>query len=85
MKITANSLIKMGACTDGIKQFQEKFGKQAELKDVIQYCIKKKEPILLQYANWLIIRKMKHNQQIQYAIFAAKQVLYIFEKKIPEG
>jgi len=32
---------------------------------------------------WFIANKLKKLDQIRYAIFAAKQVLYIFEKKYP--
>ena len=31
------------------------------------------------YANWLVVRLMTHKQQIKYAIYAAEQVIKIFE------
>jgi hypothetical protein len=37
----------------------------------------------LLWASWLICKMMNHGQQIQYAIFAAEQVLPLFEKKCP--
>jgi hypothetical protein len=36
------------------------------------------------YANWLIVRLMTHEQQIKYAIFAAEQVIGIYEKQYPK-
>ncbi len=39
----------------------------------------------LQDANWYIVRVMNKRQRVQYAIFAAEQVLSIYEKKYPEG
>ena len=35
------------------------------------------------WANWLIVRFMPHEQKVQYAIFAAEQVIDIYEKKYP--
>ena len=35
-------------------------------------------------ANWLLTKLMDKNQCIKYAIFAAKQVLHIFEEKYPK-
>jgi hypothetical protein len=35
------------------------------------------------WANWLIVRLMNKKQKVQYAIFAAEQVIDIFEKKYP--
>ena len=34
-------------------------------------------------ANWLIAQYMKKKQNVLYAIFAAEQVIHIFEKKCP--
>jgi len=37
----------------------------------------------LDWANWLIVRVMNKKQKVQYAIFAAEQVIDIYEKKYP--
>jgi hypothetical protein len=37
-----------------------------------------------QWANWLIVRTMTKPQYVAYAIFAAEQVIDIFEKKYPD-
>jgi hypothetical protein len=36
------------------------------------------------WTNWLIVRVMKYHQYVAYAIYAAKQVIDIFEKKYPD-
>jgi len=36
------------------------------------------------WANWLIVRVMNRKQYLAYAIFAAEQVIDIFEKKYPD-
>ena len=84
MKVTLSFLKKENACQSGIEVFKKVFNNSAELKDIINFAIDKNKKELLQHANWLIVRKMTHRQKIQYAVFAAEQVLHIFEKKYPE-
>ena len=36
------------------------------------------------WANWLIVRFMSNEQKVQYAIYAAEQVIDIYEKKYPD-
>ena len=49
----------------------------------IDFVNKLMESEKYEWANWLIVRLMNKKQKVQYAIFAAEQVLYIFEKKYP--
>ena len=35
------------------------------------------------WANWTIVRLMTYNQYVRYAVFAAEQVIEIFEKQYP--
>ena len=37
------------------------------------------------WANWLIVQLLTRKQKIQFAIFAAEQVIDIFEKKYPDN
>ena len=83
MKVTVSFLEDQNACNSGIAKFEAIFRKQAELKDIIQYGIKSKDKSNLLDCNWLIVRKMTHKQKIQYAIYAAEQVIKIYEKKYP--
>jgi hypothetical protein len=34
-----------------------------------------------EWANWLLVRLMTHKQQVQYAVYAAEQVIGIYEAK----
>lgn len=83
MKVTLQFLKKHNAC-DGIEKFKEVFGKSADLKNVINYGIRSKSQKLLRYCNWIIVRKMTYKQRIRYAIYAAEQVIKIYEEKYPD-
>ena len=37
----------------------------------------------IDWANWLVVRLMTHDQQIMYAIYAAEQVIEIYEARYP--
>ena len=82
--VTRDWLDKNNACQEAAEKFSEVFGKSGILKDIINFTIREKNNQYLQWANWLIVRKMNHNQQIKYAIYAAEQILYIFEQKYPD-
>ena len=78
MKITQEWLDKWDACEPGQKWFwaQEK---RDHLR-VVEKLIKEKR---LGWANWVIVRGMTRKHFLAYAIYAARQVLDIFEKKYP--
>ena len=38
----------------------------------------------IDWAKWLVVRLMTHDQQIMYAIYAAEQVIGLYEDKYPE-
>lgn len=78
MIITLQKLKKLGACSGGVKWF--KVQKEKELRPILYALL----PDHSSWANWLIVRYMTKKQKVQYAIFAAEQVLSIFEKKYPE-
>lgn len=81
MKITLEYLEKKSACSDGI-EFVTKNGLIGlEDKDFIKKLIELKK---LNYANWLIVRVLSNVNTIKYAIFAAEQVIDIFEKECPD-
>ena len=78
MKITKDWLKKEDACSPGKKWFEN----QVESDGVIvvtKLMAEKKYP----WANWLIVRLMDKPQIVNYAIFAAEQVLHIFESECP--
>ena len=81
MKVTVEWLKEQKACKPGVDRFILKHKQSAELETVINGHI---EDNTLDWANWLIVRKMTHKQQIRYAIFAAEQVLSLYEGKYPD-
>jgi len=77
-KITRDFLRKQEACEDGYKWWC----KNCEgLSNIEQ--IKKLAQHRFDWANWLIVRILNHKQRLQYAVFAAEQVIDIYEKKYP--
>jgi hypothetical protein len=77
MKLTMERIEKLGACKEG----KDWFANQKEtdgIKIVKTLC-----EVNLNWANWLVVRLMTHKQKIQYAIFAAKQVIGLYETKFP--
>ncbi len=82
MKITKAWLEKMGACPDSLVEFNAHPKKwSVDGISAVKKLIKLKK---LNWANWLITRLLTHEQQIKYAIYAAEQVIEIYEKKYPD-
>ena len=83
MKTTTKSKIKaMSPCTDGFKWYCKNFTqRRPKIADVVNKLI---ETNNAEWANWFIVRCMTHEQRIQYSIFAAEQVIDIYEKKYPD-
>jgi hypothetical protein len=79
-RITLALLGKHHACTGGVDWFKAQ--KKTELRDVVTALID--DGRRANWANWLTgTRLMTLRQKRQYAIFAAEQVIDIFEKKYP--
>ena len=81
MKVTSEFLKEKRACNEGLKWVIKNKLIDLEDVDLLQVLVKDKK---LEWANWLIVRVMTYKQYIAYAIFAAEQVIDIFEKKYPE-
>ena len=79
MEITKEWLKEKRACADGYAWFLN-CGKSKDI-DVLNALISSGK--YLQWANWLIVRVMNRKQKLRYAIFAAEQVIDIYEKKKP--
>lgn len=78
MIISEKWLTKNKACSNGIEWFiaqQEKDG-----VNVVRKLMAEKR---LDWANWLIVRIMSYRQYVAYAIYAAEQVIEIYEKQHP--
>ena len=76
--ITKDWLREKRACTEGYDWFIRQRARD-EVK-VLEHLIAEEK---FDWANWLIVRRMTRKQYLQYAVFAAEQVLDIFEKKYP--
>ena len=71
-------LEKRDACKEGVVWFENQ--KERNGIEVVEKLIKEKK---LDWANWLIVRLMKYKQYISYVVYAAEQVIGIYEKKYP--
>ena len=81
MEITKEWLEEKNACHEGQEWFEnQKLSDGLEIGKALMGEDKTKN----EWANWLIVRIMERKQYLAYAIFAARQVLDIFEKKYPE-
>ena len=76
--ITTDWLTKNNACTGGIVWVTPYLPSEGVL--LMHRLIAGQK---LGWANWLIVRLMTHKQRISYAIFAAEQVIGIFEEEYP--
>ena len=81
MKITKEWLKEKGACKEGFDWFMASKLKEPKAIDLLDNLIKNKK---LDWANWLIVRVMDKKQYIAYAIYAAEQVIDIYDKKYPD-
>jgi len=77
--ITLEKLEELNACKEGVEYF--KSSRHQELKAL---CYDLVEDNHATWANWLLTRLMTKKQRAQYAVFAAQQVLHIFEEKYPD-
>ena len=79
MKLTEQWLREKSACSEGVEWFLKQ--KETDVVKVLKKLIKEKK---LPWANWTIVRVMNYKQRVQYAVFAAEQVIGIFEKEYPD-
>ena len=80
MKISMEWLKEKRACDGGTEWFISQEETDGLL--VVKKLLKENQ---LDWANWLIARIMDRKQYLAYAIFAAEQVLDIYEKKYPDN
>ena len=79
--VTREFLTSHKACKSAMKWVTE--NKLIGLHE-IDFIKKLMESEKYSWANWLIVRLMNKTQKVQYAIFAAEQVIDIYEKKYPD-
>lgn len=80
IKITDKFLSKHNACSEGVQWWCDN-GKEPDPIKTIKLLMSDN---YFDWANWLIVRLMTHDQKIKYAIYAAEQVIDIYEKKYPD-
>src|SRR3990167_4914059 len=78
MKLTIDWLKEKLACSGGVNWFKNQ--KATDTVEVLRALANENR---LDWANWTIVMVMSRPQYLQYGIFAAEQVLDIFEKKCP--
>ena len=81
MKITKRFLDNKDACSEGVELFLQQKKRSIDGVVGIKLLIKLDK---LDYANWLIVRLMSYKQYVSYGVYAAEQVIDIFEKKYPD-
>ena len=77
--ITKAWLQKQGACVEAIEAWADE--KDHTTVATLRRLTKRNQ---LEWANWLIVRIMTRDQYLRYAIYAAKQVLHLYEKQYPD-
>lgn len=75
------TLKSFNPCPEGIEWYIEHCENEKDTSVIIDMLIKDKK---LNWANWTIVRALNHENQICYAIYAAEQVIGIYEKKYPK-
>lgn len=91
MNISLDVLKKYGACNSGIECF--KYLKTTTVHETINKCMDLSDDVVLQWTddeldkykwcNWLLSKILPKNEKIKYAIYSARLVIDIFEKKYP--
>ena len=79
MKITEKWLKEQSACTEGTQWFLAQ--KETDSVKVLRSLIKEGK---LDWAHWTICRVFNRKQKIRYAIYAAEQVIDLYEKEYPD-
>ena len=82
MKITLEWLKEKRACGSGVDWCVENKLIDLDVSDFLRGLANGNQ---YQWANWLIVRVMTRPQYLAYAIFAAEQVIDIYEKKYPDN
>lgn len=66
-------------CVEALKWYKDYLGKSPIV--ILKRLIKAEK---YDWANWFIVRVMEYKDYVSYAVFAAEQILPIFEEKYPD-
>jgi len=72
------------ACKGGIKYFEEEIKEPITARELIEKLLAADDGGKIWWANWLLVRLFGREQAIAYSVFAAEQVLPIFEQEYPD-
>ena len=81
MTINLKMLKEMDACEEGIDWFKNKYDNDVSIIVLQNDLIAENKE---RWLNWFIANKLSKHNRVSYAIYAAEQVLHIFEKKYPD-
>ena len=79
MKITLEYLQGLNACSDGVRYWESL--NLTDPVEVIRACIRDEK---WGYGRWLMARMLSRKDKIAWAVFAAEQVIEIYEKRYPD-
>ena len=79
MKLTKEWLTEKCACADGRRYAIKNLLGLSEI-ETTEALIKDNQ---LKWANWFMVRVMNYKQYVSYAVFAAEQVIDLYEKRRP--
>jgi hypothetical protein len=71
------------ACIEGIAYFEEEIKEPITARELIEKLLAADDGGKIWWANWLLVRLFGREQAIAYSVFAAEQVLPIFEQEYP--
>lgn len=79
MEISREWLKDNHACSESMKLFDK--ANKTDVGEIVLELLKTKK---LEWANWLLAHTLSPKNRIRYAVFAARQVLEIYEKEYPD-
>ena len=77
-------LTDLSACEEAIDWFVENCEDNCSTEEAVDTLIKSKHKQAFEWSNWLMVRLLNDANKIKYAVFAAREVLPIFEKRYPK-
>jgi hypothetical protein len=80
MRVTKKWLEGRKACQEAVEWYATQ--RDHDDKALFKQIIKEDQP--LEWVNWYLSRRLEKMDRVRYAVYAAKQVLWIFEAKYPD-
>jgi hypothetical protein len=79
--LAGDNLYKEKACEQAVKEWKNKFPQGSTYQEAIDWLLEIKR---YDWLNWFLTRNFNKKQNVKYAIYAASQVIDIYEKESPE-